>query len=91
MGKTLTVGKTTACFFQSVHHIGVKLSSGMGINIDSCNTQFTLRAMIWPTLMFVVSFIGTFISLIYVCSDMEMDYSEAHFCLTVTGVADTWV
>ena len=67
-----------------------KLTS-VAIHAGSYSTQVTLNAILWPTVMFIAGFVGTFISMIYVCRDWEMDFSDVDFCIYVTGVVDSVV
>ena len=46
----------------------------------------TLHAILWPSILFVVGFVCTFFSLIYVCRDWDMDFREMDFCIYITGV-----
>ena len=91
LGKTLVKGKTTACFLRSVQNMQIKLTSSMAIHAGSYSTQMALHSILWPTVFFIAGFVGMFFSLIYVCRDLEMDFSDMDFCIYVTGVVDVVV
>lgn len=59
------------------------------MHAGSYSTQATINAILLPTVFFVAGFVATFISLIYVCRDWDMDFSDVEFCIYVTGVVDS--
>ena len=63
----------------------------VAMHAGSYSTQVTLHAILWPTLIFVAGFVATIISLIYVCRDWDMDFSDMDFCMYLTGVVDVTV
>ena len=80
------VGHTTSCFFKTGQTMHTKLTS-VAMQ-PSYSTQMTLHAILWPTALFVAGFVATFISLIYVCRDWDMDFSDTDFCIYITGLVD---
>ncbi len=75
MDQTLTIGNTRVCVIHT-DQVTIHDSFNSSYPARTCSMARTLHAILWPTLCFVVSFTCVFISLIFVCLDLENTRQE---------------
>ena len=66
-GQTLEVGSTVSCYFSSAHNLYYNMA-----------TSRVLYAILWPTIIFIISFICVFFSAINACDRVYWEYPSGH-------------
>ena len=78
-GRNLTVGHMTSCYLRPTGPAAdLKPSYHYSMTIK-------LNAMLWPTLLFIIGFVNTFISSVYICKHCKDHPHKLKFYTSVYG------
>ena len=86
----LSIGQTTSCFYKtsSAHALTSKLGSAATWHVTAPSTGLAIHAILWPTLFFVVGFVGVFFSCIYSYKSQQKIIQSVDFYMSVSGISN---